>query len=56
MKNKFSSKKFIRNKFVIKDYNFQHWKFSLVVKALALQSQAFKFDPGLKPKFYCIFF
>ena len=47
MENEFYSKKFSKYKFAIKDYNFQHWKFSLVVKALALQLQAFRFDPGL---------
>ena len=47
MDNQFSFKKFLKNKFKILHYIFSDWKSSLVVKALALQLQAFRFDPGL---------
>ena len=49
-------KKNLSNKLKILDYNFSEWKSSLVVKALALHSLAFKFDYGMRLKFYCNFF
>ena len=55
MINKFYSKKFSSYKVKILEYNFYDWESSLVVKAVALHSQAFKFEPSPGPKFYCIF-
>ena len=49
-------KKFTNYKLKILDHNFLDRKSGLMVKALALHSQAFKFDPSLGLKFYCIFF
>ena len=56
MINKFYSKKFHSYKLKILDHKFLDWKSSLVVKAVALHSQAFKFEPSPGLKFYCNFF
>ena len=55
MDNKFYSIFFATYKFVICGYNFYDWKFGLMVKALAQQFQAFKFNPSLGLNFYCYF-
>ena len=53
---KFYSKKFTSYKLNIFEHNFYDWKSGLVVKAVELHSQAFKFEPSPGLKFYCNFF